>query len=66
VRERKLPLRLDDMLVGDTGEDVVAARELGVVAVCVSNGFREAAYLATYEPDCIYPNLLAFAEARFP
>jgi phosphoglycolate phosphatase-like HAD superfamily hydrolase len=66
VRERELPISRADVLVGDTGEDVLAARELGIGAVSVTNGFRDAGYLTSYEPDCIYPDLLAFAEARFP
>lgn len=66
VRDRNLTLGPGDILVGDTGEDVLAARELSVDAVCVANGFRDAVYLASYEPDCIYPDLLAFAEAHFP
>ena len=64
LREFGVPLHSDDVLVGDTSEDIAAARELNIRAVCVANGFREASYLATYEPDCIYADLLAFAEAR--
>ena len=38
-------------LIGDTGEDVVAARELGLKAIAVSWGVLSAEVLREYKPD---------------
>ncbi len=42
-----------DVFVGDTGEDIQAARELGVGAVAVLSGFLGREALLTYGPDRI-------------
>jgi len=43
----------DGVFIGDTGEDVLAARELGCRAVAVSWGFSDRGLLAAYRPDVI-------------
>ncbi len=40
-----------DRFVGDTGEDIQAARELGVEAIAVSSGVLDADVLREYNPD---------------
>jgi phosphoglycolate phosphatase len=51
-----------DMFVGDTGEDILAARELGVVAVAVLSGFLGCEALRNYGPDRIVESV----EEAFP
>jgi len=41
----------DDMLVGDTGEDIIAGKELGVTTVAVTTGILSEAVLREYQPD---------------
>jgi phosphoglycolate phosphatase len=43
--------------VGDTVEDVVAARAAGVVSIALSRGFSSSERLATAKPDFIFPDL---------
>jgi len=46
-------LSTNDILVGDTGMDVSAARELGIISVAVLSGFRNREVLLNYNPDYI-------------
>lgn len=40
-----------DILVGDTGEDILAGKALGLITVAVSSGVLSAAILEEYAPD---------------
>ena len=55
----------DLALIGDTEDDINAARELGGVSVAVTSGIRNKTYLARFSPDVIVPSingLLDFAK----
>lgn len=47
----------NDLLVGDTGVDILAAKELGMKSLAVCSGFRSEEVLAEYKPDYIYPGV---------
>jgi phosphoglycolate phosphatase len=49
-----------DFLVGDTGEDVRAARAIGAYSVAVLSGFRNREILEKYGPHAIYDDLNSF------
>ena len=46
-------IEAEDILVGDTGEDVLAAKEIGCRGIAVLSGFRNRAVLLEYKPDFI-------------
>ncbi len=41
----------NDILVGDTGEDIVAGKELGIITVAVTTGVLSESILREYQPD---------------
>jgi phosphoglycolate phosphatase len=47
----------DDTLVGDTGEDILAGKELGIHTVAVTSGVLSEAILREYAPDRIVPTV---------
>jgi phosphoglycolate phosphatase len=47
----------DDALVGDTGEDILAGKELGMHTVAVASGALSEAILREYAPDRIVPTV---------
>ncbi len=51
VESAALSVTPEDIFIGDTGEDILAARELGCLAVAVTWGFQNAESLARYKPD---------------
>jgi phosphoglycolate phosphatase len=53
----------EDFFVGDTEEDIQAARELGVSAVAVCSGFRSRSTLSSLSPDYLYNDFSGFADA---
>lgn len=61
VRARAIGVSPEDVIVGDTGADIEAARVLGVRAVGVLSGFRDRATLATYRPDALFDDTSSFA-----
>lgn len=46
-----LPSNNADIFVGDTGEDILSGKELGMKTVAVSSGFLSAEVLTQYQPD---------------
>lgn len=46
-----------DFVVGDTGLDILTAKELGCKSLAVLSGFRNVDILSTYEPDYIGDNI---------
>lgn len=65
VRAHAIALEASDVLVGDTGEDVEAARSLGLVSVAICSGFRCEQYLRERGADRLYPSLHDFASRHF-
>lgn len=49
----KLKISKSDILIGDTGEDMVAATELGIKSVAVTWGHLNEQVLKKYKPDII-------------
>ena len=49
-------------MIGDTGEDILTAKDLGIKSVAVSSGNRNKTILRSYDPDLIYDNILFFAK----
>jgi phosphoglycolate phosphatase len=43
----------DDIFIGDTGEDILAGKELSLRTIAVSSGFLDAVILKEYDPDLI-------------
>jgi phosphoglycolate phosphatase-like HAD superfamily hydrolase len=48
-------------MIGDTGEDIITAKDLGIISVAVSSGNRNKTILRSYDPDYIFDNILFFA-----
>lgn len=46
-----------DVYVGDTGEDIHTAREVGLTAVAVASGFLNREILQTYNPDYLIESI---------
>lgn len=59
----KQTLKAEEVIViGDTVNDIVAARALGAIAVGVLTGFEEAELLAASEPDYLLDDLTQFLD----
>jgi UDP-glucose 4-epimerase len=52
----------DDIIIGDTGIEVIAGRSLGIKSVAVLTGFRNREALEKYAPDFIFTDIKQFAE----
>lgn len=48
-----------DILVGDTGEDIISGKELGMKTVAVSSGILNPEVLMEYEPDILLETVVA-------
>lgn len=48
-----IELSQEDILVGDTGIDILTANDLGIKSIAVLSGFRDKETLETYNPDRI-------------
>lgn len=57
-----IELSEDDVMVGDTGHDIMAGKALGIKTVAVTSGFRSEERLLTYSPDYIFKNVLEFSQ----
>lgn len=68
VKNHGIPVTPDDCLIGDTGEDILAGRKLGIRTIAVTCGFRDEASLRAHEPDHIEDDIPAVANllARNP
>lgn len=53
VIDAGIELSQEDVLVGDTGIDIMTARDLGIKSVAVLCGFRDKETLEAYNPDLI-------------
>ena len=51
IRQEISTLDPEDLLIGDTGHDILTAKALNVRSVAVSYGFTALEILKTYEPD---------------
>ena len=49
----------DNLFVGDTGEDILAGKKLGIKTVAVSSGVLNKQVLKTYSPDYLVSNVCA-------
>ena len=47
----------DDIFVGDTGEDVLSGKEMGVKTIAVSSGVLNQEALSFYKPDLLVENV---------
>ena len=61
VRSQGIATKPGDLLIGDTAEDLEAARSLGVGFIAVCNGFRCEDYLRKRGATRIYASLVDFA-----
>ena len=52
-----LSINKNDLLVGDTGEDIKTAQSLGIISIAVLSGFLNKEVLTTYNPDYIFDNI---------
>lgn len=52
----------EDIIIGDTGIEVIAGRNLGIKTVALLSGFRNKEALEKYEPDFIFPDINQFVE----
>lgn len=51
-----------DMLAGDTGLDILTAKEMGCRSLAVLSGFRNREVLAAYQPDFLEENITAIIQ----
>lgn len=65
IKEVGLSTGPEDVFLGDTGEDVLSARELGSRAVAVSWGFQNEEGLARYQPDFMAGRVEDLAQCPF-
>lgn len=56
----------DDMFVGDTGEDIIAGRELGMRTIAVTSGVLNEAALLEYRPDEIHDSVVRLMDSLAP
>lgn len=63
IRQHTQP-QAGDIFIGDTGEDIHTAREVGLIAVAVASGFLNADILQTYNPDYLLKNITHLHETR--
>jgi len=54
----------DDIFVGDTGEDINTAKELGIISVGVASGFLSREILEEYKPDYLIDSILSLHETN--
>jgi phosphoglycolate phosphatase-like HAD superfamily hydrolase len=59
VRAAGLVCDRADILVGDTGGDILAGKELGTITVGVSSGFLKGEILRQYNPDILLETVVA-------
>jgi phosphoglycolate phosphatase len=50
------------VIIGDTGEDIIAGKTLGMITANVLTGFRNKEVLKTYSPNYIFDDLTAFCK----
>jgi phosphoglycolate phosphatase len=55
-----LSLTNDDWMIGDTGQDIMAGKRLGMRTASVTNGFLSKESLLPYRPDLILENFTDF------
>lgn len=55
----------NDVFIGDTGEDILSAKELGIKSIAVSYGFLNKEVLAQYKPDLILDEVKDFDNCKF-
>lgn len=60
IRSKVSEIRGDDCMLGDTGEDILTAKKLGVRSYAVTTGNLNKSVLRSYKPDAIYDNLKDF------
>jgi len=53
IKKNGIKIKVTDAFIGDTGEDILTARELGCRSVAVSWGFLSEICIASYQPDFI-------------
>jgi UDP-glucose 4-epimerase len=51
-----------DIIVGDTGIEVIAGKSLGIKTAVVLSGFRNKESLEKYQPDFVFPSIQQFME----
>lgn len=61
IRSLDFPLNAS-AIIGDTGEETLVGKELGLITINVLTGFRNKAVLETYQPDFIYKDLTEFGK----
>lgn len=61
INSLQIPL-VKSLIIGDTGEETIIGKELGLTTANVLTGFRNRTVLESYHPDFIFPNLAKFAE----
>lgn len=65
IVKNKISLSEKDIFVGDSEEDIVAAKELGIVSVGVLTGVRNKNALEKFNPDFIFENIESFYQNHF-
>ncbi len=53
IRNANIKFTKEDVFIGDTEEDICAAKELGMISAAVLSGVRDEKSLVTYKPDYI-------------
>ena len=54
-----------DIFIGDTGEDILTAKELGIKSIAVTYGFLDKEILQEYNPDIIIEKVEDFDNCQF-
>lgn len=62
--KEKVAVKADDIFIGDTGEDILTAKELGIKSIAVSYGFLNKDILAEYKPDFVIDEVKDFDNCK--
>lgn len=63
--KQEVNLTPNDVFIGDTGEDISTAKELGIKSIAVSYGFLNNKALEEYRPDLIINEVKDFDNCQF-
>lgn len=58
ILKSRFALMSNDIIIGDTGYDIVTGKNVGIRTIAISHGFLSKEVLGKYEPDFLIDNLM--------
>ena len=62
--EQNVQYSEDDIIITDTGEDIISGKKLGIKTIAIAHGFLSTDILQGYNPDVIFANLKEIYESN--